>query len=184
MDMSSFPKMLQFKRTMLLHPQLLRWSNWFSQWSFQVKHIKGKDNLITNYLSRKPPVLNTTIIPLPLCVCPIIDPSSSLGSSFANPDDIFNMIENLPSEIKDQIKTLTLEARSKRIIKILHDYLKRHQCHFLAIFPDIDQLWKTPFSFWITNWTVAHYLYMWYLLNEYYMYLHFEPEFYKYIFPH
>ena len=29
----------------------------------KVKHIKGKDNLITDYLSRKPLVLNTTIIP-------------------------------------------------------------------------------------------------------------------------
>ena len=36
---------------------------------------------------------------------------------------------------------------------------------------------------WITNWTVAHYLYMWYLLNEYYLCLHFEPEFYNHIFP-
>ena len=138
MDMSSFPKMLQFKRKMLLHPQLLRWSNWFSQWSFQVKHIKGKDNLITDYLSKKPPVLNTTIISPPLCVYPITDPSSSSGSSSANPDDILNMIENLPLEIKDQIKTLTLVARAKRIIKTLHDYLKKHQCHFLAIFPNID----------------------------------------------
>ena len=49
--MSSFSKMLQFKRKMLPHPQLLRWSNWFSQWSFQVGHIKGKDNLITDNLS-------------------------------------------------------------------------------------------------------------------------------------
>ena len=57
MDMSSFPKMLQFKRKMLPHPQLLRWSNWFSQWSFQVRHIEGKDNLITNYLSRKSPAI-------------------------------------------------------------------------------------------------------------------------------
>ena len=138
MDMSSFSKLLQFKRKMLLHPQLLRWSNWFSQWSFQVKHIKGKDNLITDYLSKKPPVLNTTIISPPLCVYPITDPSSSSGSSSANPDDILNMIENLPLEIKDQIKTLTLVARAKRIIKTLHDYLKKHQCHFLAIFPNID----------------------------------------------
>ena len=177
--------MLQFKRKMLPHPQLLRWSNWFSQWSFQVKHIKGKDNLITDYLSRKPPVLNTTIIPPPLCVYPITDPSSSTGSSSTNTDDILNMIENLPSKIKDQIKTLTLEARLiKRIIKILHDYLKKHQCHFLAIFPDIDQPWKTSFAFWITNWKVAHYLSMWYLLNKYYLCLHFEPEFYKYTFPY
>ena len=77
MDMSSFPKMLQFKRKMLPHPQLLRWSNWFSQQSFQVKHTKGKDNLITDYLSRKPPAINTTIVPPPLCVYPITDPSSS-----------------------------------------------------------------------------------------------------------
>ena len=122
-------------------------------------------NLITDYLSRKPPVLNTTIIPPPLCVYPITDPSSSSGSSSTDPNDILNMIENLSPEIKDQVKTLTLEARSKRIIKTLHDYLKRHQCHFLAIFPDIDQPWKTFFAFWITNWTVAHYLYIWYLMN-------------------
>ena len=147
MDMSSFPKMLQFKRKMLPHPQLLRWSNWFSQWSFQVKHIKGKDNLIIDYLSRKPPALNAIIIPPLLCVYPITDPSSSSGSSSADPNDILNMIENLPSKIKDQIKTLTLEARTKRIIKTLHDYLKKHQCYFLAICPDIDQPWKTPFAF-------------------------------------
>ena len=133
---------------MLPHPQLLRWSNWFSQWSFQVKHIKGKDKLITDYLSRKPPALNTTIIPPPLCVYPIIDPSpsssSSLGSSSADPNNILNIIENLPSEIKDQIKTLTIEARAKRIIKTLHDYVKKHQCHFLAIFPDIPTM-ENPF---------------------------------------
>ena len=118
--------MLQFKRKMLPHPQLLRWANWFSQWSFQVKHIKGKDNLITDYFSRKPPVLNTTIISSPLCVYPIIDPSSSSGPSSAVPNDILNMIENLPLEIKDQIKTLTLKARAKRIIRVLHDYLKKY----------------------------------------------------------
>ena len=84
---------------------------------------------------------------------------------FGNDIDILNMIENFSSEIKDQIKTLTLEARAKRIIKTLHDYLKKQQCHFVAIFPNIDQPWKTPFAFWITNWTVAHYLYMWYLMN-------------------
>ena len=139
MDMSSFPKMLQFKRKLLPHPQLLRWSNWFSQWSFQVKHINGKDNLITDYLPRKLQVFNTTIIPPPLCVYPIIDPSSSSCPSSAVPNDIFNMIENLPLEIKDQIKTLTLKAKAKKIIRILHDYLRKHQCHFLAIFLDIDQ---------------------------------------------
>ena len=169
---------------MLSHPQLLRWSNWFSQWSFQVKYIEGKDNLITNYLSRKPPAINTTIVPPPLSVYPITYPSSSLGSSSAALDDILNMIENLLLEIKDQIKTLTLEARSKRINRVLHNYLKEHQSHFLAIYPDVDQPWKTLFTFWVTNWMVIHYLYMWYLLNKYYLCLNFEPEFYSFIFPH
>ena len=119
-----------------------------------------------------------------MCVYPITDPSSSSGSSSsANPEDILKMTENLPPEIKDQKKTLTLKAKSKRIIRILHNYLKDHQRLFLAIFPDIDQPWKTPFAFWITQWTVAHYLYMWYLLNEYYLCLHLELEFYRYIFP-
>ena len=91
--------------------------------------------------------INTTIVPPPLCVYPIIDPSSSSGSSSTAPDDILNMIENLPPEIKYQIKTLTLEARSKKIIRVLHNYLKEHQSHILAIYPDIDQPWKTSFAF-------------------------------------
>ncbi|GKB35515.1 putative reverse transcriptase domain, viral movement protein [Tanacetum coccineum] len=52
MDMSSFPRMLQFKRKMLPHAQLLRWSNWFSQWKFTVKHIKGTENVLADFLSR------------------------------------------------------------------------------------------------------------------------------------
>ncbi|GJT26260.1 putative reverse transcriptase domain, viral movement protein [Tanacetum coccineum] len=52
MDMSSFPCMLQFKRKMLPHAQLLRWSNWFSQWKFTVKHIKGTENVLADFLSR------------------------------------------------------------------------------------------------------------------------------------
>ena len=140
--------------------------------------------MITDYLFKKPPAINTTIAPPTLCVYPVIDPSSSSGSSFAAFDDILNMRENLPLEIKDQIKTLTLKTRSKKIIRVLHNYHKEHQSHFLAIYPDMDQPWKTPFAFWVTNWTVIHYLYMWYLLNEYYLCLHFEPKFYRFIFPH
>ena len=141
--------------------------------------------MITDYLSRKPVVINTTIVPPPLCVYPITDSSSSSssGSSFAAPNDILNMIENLPLDIKDQIKTLTLEAKSKKIIKVLHNYLKEHHNHFLAIYPDLDQPWKTPFAFWITNWTIIHYLYMCYLLNKYYLCLHFELGFYKLVLP-
>ena len=163
--------------------QQLKKSNWFSQWSFQVKHIKGKDSMITNYLSRKPSTINTTVIPPPLYVYPITNPSSSSDLSSSAPNDILNMIESLPLDIKDQIKTLTLEAKSQKIIKVLHNYLKQNHNHFLAIYPGPNQPWKTPFTFWISNWTVIHYLYMWYLLNEYYLCLHFEPGFYRLVFP-
>ncbi|PKI64613.1 uncharacterized protein LOC116201072 isoform X2 [Punica granatum] len=53
MDMSSFPKMLQFKQKQLPHPQLLRWVEWFSKFDFEVKHIKGKHNTLADFLSRK-----------------------------------------------------------------------------------------------------------------------------------
>ena len=33
-------------------PQLLRLAAWFDQYSFDIKHIKGKDNVIPDYLSR------------------------------------------------------------------------------------------------------------------------------------
>ena len=56
------------------------------------------------------------------------------------------MIESHPPEIKDQIKTLTLEARSKKIIKVLHDYLKQHHNHFLALYLDLPAM-ENPFYF-------------------------------------
>ncbi|MBA0788278.1 hypothetical protein Gotri_000112 [Gossypium trilobum] len=52
MDMSSFPKMLKFKQKDIPHPQQLRWSEWFSKYSFDVKHIKGKTNVLADILSR------------------------------------------------------------------------------------------------------------------------------------
>ncbi|KAJ9567787.1 LOW QUALITY PROTEIN: hypothetical protein OSB04_003753 [Centaurea solstitialis] len=55
MDMSSFPKMLQFKRKMPLEAQPLRWSNWFSRWQFTMKHIKDTQNVLADFLSRPKP---------------------------------------------------------------------------------------------------------------------------------
>ena len=98
--------------------------------------------MITDYLSRKSPTINTIVISSPLCVYPITDPSSSSDSY-----SITYMIESLPLDIKDHIKNLILEAKSKRIIRVLHDYLKQHYNHFLAIYPDPDQPWKTPFGY-------------------------------------
>ncbi|GKE65070.1 putative reverse transcriptase domain, viral movement protein, partial [Tanacetum coccineum] len=51
MDMSSFPQMLQSKRKMPPHAQLLRWSNWFLEFKFKVKHIKGTENVLADFLA-------------------------------------------------------------------------------------------------------------------------------------
>ena len=52
MDNSSFPKILEFKNKMPPDPQTLRLKDWFSRYDFTVKHIKGKQNLIPDLLSR------------------------------------------------------------------------------------------------------------------------------------
>ncbi|CAH8278551.1 unnamed protein product [Arabidopsis lyrata] len=54
MDMSSFPKMLQFKQKMVPHQQLLRWSEWFSKYDFESVYLKGTKNTLADMLSRKP----------------------------------------------------------------------------------------------------------------------------------
>ncbi|KAM7510453.1 hypothetical protein LguiB_009328 [Lonicera macranthoides] len=53
MDMSSFPAMIQFKNKQIPQSQLLRWSEWFSQWDYEVKHIQGKNNVIADFFLRK-----------------------------------------------------------------------------------------------------------------------------------
>nr|KYP76024.1 polyprotein [Cajanus cajan] len=52
MDNSSFPKILDFKSKLPPEPQILRLKDWFSRYDFTVKHIKGKHNLIPDFLSR------------------------------------------------------------------------------------------------------------------------------------
>nr|GEU96601.1 RNA-directed DNA polymerase homolog [Tanacetum cinerariifolium] len=47
----TFKEILAFKRKMLPHAQLLRWSNWFSQWKLTVKHIKRTENVLADFLS-------------------------------------------------------------------------------------------------------------------------------------
>ena len=52
LDMSAFPKMLEFKQKIVPHPQLLRWKEWFSKYSFTIQTVKEKDNVIADFLSR------------------------------------------------------------------------------------------------------------------------------------
>ncbi|KAH9697801.1 hypothetical protein KPL71_023762 [Citrus sinensis] len=52
LDNSSFPKVLQFKGKTIPNSQLLRLQEWFSRYEFDVEHIKGQKNLISDFLSR------------------------------------------------------------------------------------------------------------------------------------
>lgn len=94
MDMTSFPKMLQFKQMMIPNPQLLRWSDWFSQWSFDVIHVKGKDNVIADFFSR--PSVSTLCQPhsvLP-CIYPLFPVDFHNDAISLLPQDIQNEILN------------------------------------------------------------------------------------------
>nr|KYP55626.1 polyprotein [Cajanus cajan] len=68
MDNSSFPKILDFKNKLPPEPQLLRLKDWFSRYDFIVKHIKGKHNLIPDFLSRsqKPVLIISSSYSFPL----------------------------------------------------------------------------------------------------------------------
>ncbi|KAJ9547118.1 hypothetical protein OSB04_019661 [Centaurea solstitialis] len=117
MDMSSFPKMLQFKRKMLQEAQLLSWSNWFSQWQFTVKHIKDTENILPDFLSRPKSnkyggpssVLQHKVHPMVLSADKA---SSSSQNNTANQNNPPAAHEALPPEILDCIADATLTQRA------------------------------------------------------------------------
>ncbi|KAG8485185.1 hypothetical protein CXB51_021833 [Gossypium anomalum] len=45
-------RFLLSKEKIVPHPQLLRWAEWFSQFKFDARHIKGKQNVLADLLSR------------------------------------------------------------------------------------------------------------------------------------
>ena len=107
MDMSAFPNMLHFKNKTLPQPQLLRWSNWFSQWNFTVNRIKGRNNVLADFLSRmhppeEPPVLPVHQLSLP-CLFPL------------------ERIHSLPVEIRNMISDLHFRHRTRENIRAFLD---------------------------------------------------------------
>ncbi|GJT26258.1 hypothetical protein Tco_0906533 [Tanacetum coccineum] len=164
MDMSSFPRMLQFKRKMLPHAQLLRWSNWFSQWKFTVKHIKGTENILADFLSRPkaykleenyPKDASRVQKHTPHFISIVFSVTSHKeeGSS-SNPTPTIPVFD-LPEEIVETIRDLTFEKRAKLCYKmfltiLLKNYglcirgLRFHPDYpFLNIF-HIHDLWRFP----------------------------------------
>ncbi|KAG8472716.1 hypothetical protein CXB51_034748 [Gossypium anomalum] len=103
MDMSSFPKMLKFKQKTVPHPQLLRWAQWFSEYSFDTKHIKGKENVLADFLSRpKPEIqLNREIFwPKPIMMYRPYSSSSTSPTSYP-------VTPNLNPEFPPEVYRLT-----------------------------------------------------------------------------
>lgn len=110
MDMSSFPKMIQFKQKVLPQAQLLRWASWFSQWKFEVKHIKGKDNFLPDFLSRTQRQIST-IVPMILTLSPENPTENTLRS----------MIASMPQGLQEKMLDNVLIYRG---IETLHGFLK------------------------------------------------------------
>nr|GEY23457.1 putative reverse transcriptase domain, viral movement protein [Tanacetum cinerariifolium] len=134
--MSSFPRMLQFKRKMLHHAQLLRWSNWFSQWKFTVKHIKGTENVLADFLScpkaykleeNYPKDASRVQNHSPCFLSMVFSVTSHKeeGSSSNTTPTIH--VFDLPEEIVETIGDLTFEKRAKLCYKtFLTILLKKH----------------------------------------------------------
>ncbi|ESQ50051.1 hypothetical protein EUTSA_v10002258mg, partial [Eutrema salsugineum] len=107
MDMSSFPKMIQFKQKILPQAQLLRWASWFSQWKFDVKHIKGKYNFLPDFLSRTQRQISA-VIPMIYTLTP-------------TEESLRNMIAKMPQGIQEKILETTLVYQG---CEKLHGFLK------------------------------------------------------------
>lgn len=50
-DFIASKDMLRFKKNKAVNAQLLRLAAWFSQYTFEIRHFKGKDNVIPDMLS-------------------------------------------------------------------------------------------------------------------------------------
>ena len=69
-DNSSFPRIFDFKNKLLPDKQLLSLKNWFAKYDFTVQHIKGKQNLIPDFLTR--PAINKPSLISSIHTIPVI----------------------------------------------------------------------------------------------------------------
>lgn len=102
MDSSTFPQMLHFKQKVIPNAQLLRWAAWFANWSFTVKHIKGRHNELANLLSRRPQLFHPA--PAPIALLFPLSPVS--------PQDPLSLISHLPPDIQAVLMTYIQQTRS------------------------------------------------------------------------
>ncbi|KAK8487576.1 hypothetical protein V6N11_066561 [Hibiscus sabdariffa] len=136
MDMSSFPQMLKFKQKTVPHPQLLRWAEWFSKYSFECKHIKGQTNVLADLLTRPNP--NQIQIMMYMA-------SSSKGiipkkKEKKDLEAAFNIPPNLNPEFPPEVYRLVLE---NKFHAKTNDMVFEYQ---LDIFRDYGGLMLNPFG--------------------------------------
>ncbi|KAL2524890.1 RNA-directed DNA polymerase [Abeliophyllum distichum] len=172
MDMSAFPKMLSFKQKQIPNSQLLRWAEWFVNFDFEIKHIKGHDNLLPDLLSRPKPKISV-IKPIPI-ICmmgPSSSKPSSSKSSSSRPSEIYPNMDNFPPEINNLIKDKTLKARSRELmLKYQSLVIQKHGIHIfggLGFHPDYPFLNLFFFNPDKLQWAFSKEIlcFLWYLLE-------------------
>ncbi|CAA7035324.1 unnamed protein product [Microthlaspi erraticum] len=154
MDMSSFPKMLQFKQKMIPHQQLLRWSEWFSKYDFESFYLKGKKNTLADMLSRNPP-----------------KEINLMTTSSTPKEDFYDFDGNMPKDAHQLIETKTLHERlHHKIFQYQSTILCRYgiNCRFIApmgIHPDYP--FAHLFRIENTNMPEEVLCFLWYLCSVY-----------------
>ena len=172
MDMSSFPQMLKFKQKIVPHPQLLRWSEWFSKYSFDTKHIKGKTNVLADFLTR--PTKEIMMFNKPSSSKPPpAKKSKTLPSAFDIPP-------NLNQEYPPEVFTLCLENKFHQKTKGM---IFQYQ---LNLFRDFGGLILKPYGlhpeypfihplhFEFTEFPNELKWFLWYLTHLYHIGIHFS----------
>lgn len=117
-DMTSFPSMLVPKSKRLPHPQLVRWNEWFANYFFTVKHVKGKDNIVPDYLSR--PSYKKLSKPITLYSHPFhiytMSSTNPLPPGIADlPPEFPSLFSTLPIDETDTFKNLLLSYQNQAI---------------------------------------------------------------------
>ncbi|KAK9029789.1 hypothetical protein V6N11_026891 [Hibiscus sabdariffa] len=123
--------MLKFKQKTVSYPQLLRWAEWFSKYSFDCKHIKGKTNVLADLLTR-PKIM-------------MYRASSSKETvpgkkQKKDPETAFNIPPNLNPEFPPEVYRLVLENKFHSKTR---DMIFEYQ---LDIFRNYGGLMLSPFG--------------------------------------
>nr|GEX14076.1 putative reverse transcriptase domain, viral movement protein [Tanacetum cinerariifolium] len=159
-ELLKFPNELSSQKRI---QQFLGWSNWFSQWKFTVKHIKGTENVLADFLSRPkaykleenyPKDASRVQNHTPYFRSMVFSITSQKKGSSSNTTQTV-LVFDLPEEIVETIRDLTFEKRAKLCYKtFLTILLKNHglcikglrfnpDYPFLNIF-HIHDLWRFP----------------------------------------